>query len=835
MKKILLLNFLAFFLFNISTKAQSCFNIFAGNDTTISCLQPCLDLKARIPAIRSSEDYQVTSIPYAPYPYVTAAPLYVLPCIADQDDKYGDVATLPFNFCFYGSTYDRYVLGTNGLITFDLSNAITGNNYIVSNPLPFIGGGTATYSCPAPPFPSGVLYPKLSIMGAYSDLLPDPLDPTYKIEARVEGFAPCRRFVMSYSNVKLFDCPSLKTTFEVVLHEGTGLIDIFIENYPVCSGSNTIIGIQKDGLPATPFSSPPGRNLFSQQVTNEAWRFVPSGVTSLLDSVSLFKNGAWVATGTTVPLGNGELEATFSNICQNVDSMSYVVRAFYRQCDNPAVQTEGSDTMIVYKTLNPILTTIDSVRCNGGLGTITVTTPVGANIEYSIDGGTTWQLSPVFNVPAGSYTVNARVVASLCGGFTSAVVLEPTLVTASLVTTVASCANNDGVIDITATGGNPAYEYSIDNGVTYQPSNQFLNLAVGNYNFIRVKDAYGCIDSLITTIALNDTMRLELGADSTICFGRTITLVPQTNALTDTFKWTPRATLNYDTVRTPVATPTDTTKYYLTAKWGICTRNDSITINVLRKPVANAGKDTTVCYKTNATLFGSASNLSGTVNYAWSPPDSLNSPNTAVTGVRLDTTRQFTLTVTDNYGCNFSVTDSVTVIMQPLLVAFAGNDTTAVLNRPHQLTATGRNAVDFVWSPIAPLNNPFISNPLAILNNDTYFYVHITDAIGCMDDDTILIKVYEGPTYYLPNAFTPDGNGVNDIFFPTPVGIRSTEYFRVFDRYGALMYETRQWLQGWDGKLKGKPAAMGTYVWMIKGIDLNGSVVEMKGTVILIR
>ena len=113
--------------------------------------------------------------------------------------------------------------------------------------------------------------------------------------------------------------------------------------------------------------------------------------------------------------------------------------------------------------------------------------------------------------------------------------------------------------------------------------------------------------------------------------------------------------------------------------------------------------------------------------------------------------------------------------------------------------------------------------------------MHITDAIGCTDDDDIFIKVYEGPAYYLPNAFTPNGDGLNDVFLPVPVGIRSTDYFRVFDRYGAKMYETRQWMQGWDGTLKGKPASAGTYVWMIKGIDTNGSVVEMKGTVILLR
>ena len=150
--------------------------------------------------------------------------------------------------------------------------------------------------------------------------------------------------------------------------------------------------------------------------------------------------------------------------------------------------------------------------------------------------------------------------------------------------------------------------------------------------------------------------------------------------------------------------------------------------------------------------------------------------------------------------------------------------------------ATGGGiGASFLWSPAGPLNNPFIANPLAVLLNDTYFSVLVTDSLGCAESDYVFVKVYEGPTYYLPNAFTPDGNGLNDIFMPIPVGIKSTDYFRVFNRYGVLMFETRQWMKGWDGTIKGKPAASGTYVWMVKGIDKNGNLVEMKGTVILLR
>ena len=154
-------------------------------------------------------------------------------------------------------------------------------------------------------------------------------------------------------------------------------------------------------------------------------------------------------------------------------------------------------------------------------------------------------------------------------------------------------------------------------------------------------------------------------------------------------------------------------------------------------------------------------------------------------------------------------------------------------HKPHQLLASG--GVSYIWSPTQPLNNPFIQNPVAILSNDTYFTVTVTDAVGCSASDGVFIKVYDGPEYYLPNAFTPNGDGLNDVFRPIPAGMKSTEFFRVFNRNGQLVFQTNRWLEGWDGKFKGKNADQGTYVWSIKGYDVNGRLVEMKGTVILLR
>ena len=815
----------------IKVNAQSCFNIFAGNDTTISCLQPCLDLKARVPDVKTTDDYQVIQIPYTPYPYTNPTGVVFDP--AYVDDLYSDVINLPFTFCFYGLTYTNCVVGTNGILTFDAqTNKNTYNAYLIDRPIPYAGG--------SPNNGSVVYYPKASIMGPFHDIDPELLLQPYnrKMEYIVQGVAPCRKFIVNFYKIPYYGCADSinVTTQQMVLYEGTGIIDIFVETKPIPCGSasntgHAILGLQNWAQDKQ--VSPPGRNYAVWSSFHEAWRFVPNGGSSLLNRVELYKNGALISTATTTPLGNGQLEALFANVCQPEDSMSYAVKAFYQKCDDPAIETEGSDTMIVYKTLNPVSVNSTDVKCFGtSTGTITVTSPLAANVEYSINGGASWQNSPAFTVPAGNYIVQARVIGSLCGGATNTVINEPTQLTASASTTVSTCANNDGTLTVTAGGATPAYEYSIDAGVTYVPTNIFTGLSVGSHT-ITIRDANGCTTTTSSVVGLNDTMRLELGPDSTICFGSSITLLPQTNDLTDTFKWTPSTRLNFDTVKNPVASPLDTIKYYLTAKWGVCQRKDSIIINVKHKPRPFAGNDTVICYKGLAFLNGSASNLSGTVNFAWSPTTNVLPPNFPIAIAKPDTTQMYILTVTDNYGCNFSVSDSVLVTMEAPVPAYAGNDTNAILGVPHQLLGSG--GTGYVWSPSVNLNNPFAQNPLATLYNDTYFRLQVTDAIGCIAYDDVVIKVYAGPTYYVPNAFSPNGDGMNEIFRPIPVGISQTDYFMVFNRLGELVYQTNQWLKGWDGKFKGKDAASGVYVWMVKGKDKYGKVVEMKGTVTLVR
>ncbi|HWB26499.1 MAG TPA: gliding motility-associated C-terminal domain-containing protein, partial [Chitinophagaceae bacterium] len=133
------------------------------------------------------------------------------------------------------------------------------------------------------------------------------------------------------------------------------------------------------------------------------------------------------------------------------------------------------------------------------------------------------------------------------------------------------------------------------------------------------------------------------------------------------------------------------------------------------------------------------------------------------------------------------------------------------------------------------LDNPYIANPVATGTQDITYKVQETNMFGCSLSDTVHLTYYKGPDIYLPNAFTPNGDGVNDVFRPFPVGIQKLEYFRVYNRWGNLVYQTQTYLAGWNGSINGRQAPAGTYIYEARGIDYNNKQVFKKGTVLLIR
>ena len=182
-------------------------------------------------------------------------------------------------------------------------------------------------------------------------------------------------------------------------------------------------------------------------------------------------------------------------------------------------------------------------------------------------------------------------------------------------------------------------------------------------------------------------------------------------------------------------------------------------------------------------------------------------------------------------GCDSVVT--LNLSLYPPVHAFAGNDDTADYNSAYQLHASGGNY--FAWSPPQLLNDVHLSNPVATITATTSFYLLVKDMNGCTGKDTVLIKIIEDPAILVPTAFSPGNDVLNNIFRPRFRGISHLNYFNIFNRFGELIFQTNDLSGGWDGRYRGLPQNMATYVWMLQAVDLKGKIWNKHGSVVLVR
>lgn len=341
----------------------------------------------------------------------------------------------------------------------------------------------------------------------------------------------------------------------------------------------------------------------------------------------------------------------------------------------------------------------------------------------------------------------------------------------------------------------------------------------------------GCVTKDSVLINVTDKVTLALPADTVICKTDSIQIMPETNALY--FTWSPEVGLSSASVKQPLAAPLSNIQYSLHATIGKCFADDAINIKPVPYPVSEAGIGAAIC-------FGTTTELNAQINgssFSWSPASSLVNPNTLSPVAGPQSTTTYTLTVTDTLGCPKPVNDAVLVTVIPKVIAFAGNDTTVVKTQPLQLNATG--GTNYQWTPAASLNNPFIANPVAVFTDgpDTVTYnVKVSTPEGCYANDSIKIYIFETkPEVFIPTAFTPNADGKNDVFRPTVAGMKRFLYFRIYNRWGQLLFNTGEPNKGWDGTYNGTKQGSGTYVYVIEAVDYTDKPYFKKGTFVLIR
>ncbi len=343
----------------------------------------------------------------------------------------------------------------------------------------------------------------------------------------------------------------------------------------------------------------------------------------------------------------------------------------------------------------------------------------------------------------------------------------------------------------------------------------------------------GCSNQDSVRVRVVDFVTLSASNDTTICANDNVQLSANTNGLQ--YTWSPGATLSSAAILNPIASPAVNTTYQITSVIGGCTATEDIVINILPRPTVNAGNDITICFNGTAQLNA----VHNGTSFTWSSPATLSNAAILNPTASPANTTTYILTVVDNVsGCPKPSMDTIIVTVLQEVIANAGRDTTIIAGLPLQLLATG--GTSYLWSPATGLSDVNIAGPVALLDGNPgiiTYQVLVTNQAGCADIDSFTVTIFKtGPEIFVPTGFTPNADGRNDIFRPIYVGMQTIDFFKVYNRWGKLIYSSNQKNgAGWDGTLNGIKQNTGTFIWQVRATDVLGKLHFKKGTVELIR
>ena len=701
----------------------------------LPCGSSCTPITVQVPHIKESSGYVITNPAYVPFAYTTTTGTEVTAIYID--DTWSGAVNLPFSFCFYGNSFSSLVLSSNSMLSFNSA----------------LAGGYSTWSIGSTSAIPNTSYAINSIFGPFHDIDPSNPSTNKKIEWRIEGTAPKRRFIASYNDMPYFgsSCTAQRATHEMVIYEGTGIVEIYIKDKPICTSwnsGNAILGMQ-DGT-RTQAIAAPGKNAtnWGSAGMNECYRFIPNGGVPRFKSAKLLVNGTQVATGDTSTTAPGVLNLNFPNICPTADSTAYVVQVTYGDCNNAANDISFTDTVFVKKVSPGIAVAKVDPNCAPN-GTITVTASGGTPpYQYTINGGTTWQSSGTFTgLGGGAYNVIVKDAANCTSSQIPVTLAVSNPMTQTIAKTDANCTVK-GSITITASGGTAPFEYSINGGTTWQSSNSFTGLAAGNYVVVSRNTVTTCTVTTNVTITFTNDLTLSAISGTSICNGNSFTPTVSTNATG--FSWTPATGVSNPAIATPVFSPSTTTAYTLQATLGTCTASQGMIVTIFPGATSNAGADALIIAGDHYTMQGSGS------------------------------------------------------------------------------------AGTYLWTPSTGLSNAAILNPVATPASTTTYSLRVTTSQGCIATDDVTITVV--PYCIKPmNAFTPNGDGINDLWLITNGNCLSNARVQVYNRYGAKVFEDLDYKNNWDGTYNGKPLPDGTYYYVISFQLINSRVESKTGNVTILR
>ncbi len=929
--------FFLFFVFSIFVQKSSAQGFACPSVSVtpnVSICSGCTPLTATVQGTVETTSYTVGPVAYSPFSYNTGTSVLV-----NIDDTWSSTITIPFCFSFYGNTYTQCVIGSNAIISFNLGNASNYNTWSINSAVPSAS-------------PADLLN---CIMGPWHDI--DPSVTSYStplIKYSVQGTAPCRAFVVSWTDIPMYSgsCNSQLATSQVVLYETTNIIDIYLKDKPLCTGwngGNAIEGIQNAAGSSAVVV--PGRNYPTQwSAANDGQRFTPSGAPQY--TLTWYAPGN-VAVGTTPTI----------SVCPTITT-TYTATVVNNTCSGPiTVSAPVTVSILPPPCVGAPCTFIahgDTV-CIGGTILLSADSVIGASYKWIGPNGFLSSLRNPSIINAVITQTGWYYVKDTIAGCTS---------TDSVFVKVNSNPIANAGQDQTICGGTAALAGTVSGGATggtwsggtgtFSPNSTALN---NIYNPSVAEIAAGTVTLTLTTNdppgpcnAANDQVIITIaaatsvsaGPDQIICIGNSASLVGITGGSGASGSWS-GGTGTYspdNTSPSAVYTPSVTeaeagiaSLTFTSGNTGSCpVSSDQMVITINQLPTANAGSTQRICSGSGITLSGSigGSAASGT----WSGGNGVFSPNsTTLNAVYTASNAEFTagsvtltLTTNDPAGpCSFSSSNVTFYFYENPVVNFSAANTSGCpilcVNFANQSTVGGGDSIaSWTWDfgdgssgssvknpshcfpvsgiydikliavsnkgcsssmtqpqmvevfsmPVAefePTPNPSsvldptitfhnqssldvnywlwdfgdsitlapnISNPVHLYPNDlpanytATLIVHNTD--GCYDTAAHKIFIGPGSTFYIPSAFSPNGDGINDYFFGSGTGIIKYD-LSVFDRWGDMIFHGTDLGEKWNGKANDGEitAQMDVYVWKVTLTDLFNKVHRYVGIVSLVK
>ena len=546
---------------------------------------------------------------------------------------------------------------------------------------------------------------------------------------------------------------------------------------------------------------------------------------------------------------NGNTLVTADSVISHtyINQGSYVPKMILVDPNGCQVPITGKDTILVSGVIAK-LNFMDKTLCDAGsvaFADSSISNDIITSYKWTFgDGQNAVTQNPLHPYTATGLYYPKLVVTTKNGCTDSVTSAKPVKIVASPQIDFTKTADGCTPLAVTFTGTVLAtdtsaikWDWDFGNG----NSSSLKNPAVENYTVsgiyninLTVTNSSGCIDTVGKQVNAFIIPNVSAGVDTSICKGIGVAL-QATGA--NTYVWNPALKLSCTNCANPIATPDSVSKYIVRGFSGQgCSATDTVMVKVKYPFKIAYSRPDSLCKGQDVKLFAS-----GTDMFEWSPSTGLDNAYIPLPTAQPDTTITYRVIGTDDHGC-FRDTGYTSIKVFPIPAVNAGPDQTINVGKTTDLIPTiSADVTQVQWSPTGAI---FRNNYPAITvkpNVNTEYTVEVKNRGGCMTRDKVSVLVLcNGSNIFIPNTFSPNGDGANDVFYPRGTGLFKIQSLRIFNRWGEQVYEKHSFnandpTAGWDGTYKGAKLPADVFVYMIDVICDNNSVLPYKGNVALIQ